>query len=295
MIRAYEVAGHVFHLKLSDTSVLWAHLGQYEPFETKVSEHPVFTLELNQQMEQERFERIYYPEPEKDETVINLYRREDVLWMEMALSTEHPVIGWLRTDSSFKSASLRILSKRINDAVFCLNNSMMIMFAFSTAAFHTLEMHASVIMNQGRGYLFLASSGTGKSTHSQQWLKCIPGSELLNDDNPIVRIWPDGGIIVYGSPWSGKTPCYKNKQCPVGAFVRIRRCLENKITKLNVFESYSLIYSSCSGLKLDSTMGDDLHDAIASAVAGVPSFVLDCLPDEDAARVCHAGVSKYGK
>ena len=290
MVKAFEVAGHIFHLELSDTSSLWAALGQYVPFETQPSDNPVFTLRLNQQMEEERFECVYDPETEEGETLIRLYRKDDIWWMEMAVSKDRPVVGWLRTDGSFRTAELRILSRRMQDALFCINNSMMLMFAFSTAAAHTLEMHASVIMNGGKGYLFLAKSGTGKSTHSQQWLKCIPGSELLNDDNPIVRIWPDGRIIVYGSPWSGKTPCYRNIQCPVGAFVRIRRCAENRLTRLNMLEAYALIYSSCSGFKIDSAMGDDLHSSIAAAVENIPSFVLDCRPDEDAARVCVAGV-----
>jgi hypothetical protein len=34
----------------------------------------------------------------------------------------------------------------------------------------------------------LGKSGTGKSTHSRLWLDYVEGSELLNDDNPVVRI-----------------------------------------------------------------------------------------------------------
>lgn len=290
MVRAFKVAGHVFCLELDEKSPLWDILDQYNPFVTQQSSDSLFTLRLNQQMEQEHFDCLYDPETEEGETLIRLFAKGEDMWMEMAVSGNRPIVGWLRTDRSFRNAELRILSDSLKDSLFCINNSLMLMFAFSTATLNTLEMHASVIRNGGKGYLFLAPSGTGKSTHSQQWLKCIPGSDLLNDDNPIVRIWPDGRIIVYGSPWSGKTPCYRNIECPAGAFVQIRRSPENRITPLDILEAYALVYSSCSGLKFDSRMADGLHDSIAAAVEAVPCFVLDCRPDEDAARVCAAGV-----
>ena len=60
----------------------------------------------------------------------------------------------------------------------------------------------------------MGKSGTGKSTHSRLWLENVPGATLLNDDNPIVRLTLVGAIV-YGSPWSGKTPCYKNESAPL--------------------------------------------------------------------------------
>jgi len=291
MIKAFKVAEHIFHLQLKDDSSLWPQLKQYDPFEVELSEKPLFTLTLNQSLENKEMELVYDPQTEEGETLIRLYRSEGEWSFEMSPTRDYPVCGIARTDSDFRNAELRIDSRKMNDAVFCINNTLMLMYAFSTAGLNTLELHASVIRNNGKGYLFLAKSGTGKSTHSNQWLENIPGSDLLNDDNPIVRVWPDGRVIVYGSPWSGKTPCYRNIECPVGAFVRIRRCPENKITRLSLLESYALIYSSSSGFKADSAMADGLHASIAGAVETVPSFVLDCRPDAEAATVCYKGVT----
>lgn len=295
MIRAYKVAGHVFHLELPDNSILWERLTQYYPFEVAVGETPVFSLKLVLSLPEERMEIVYDVPPEPGETVIRLFSTVTGYLAEMAPSDKFPVCGRLKMDKGFHSGELVLCGKSVSDAVFCINNSMMLLFAFRTASLGTLEMHASVIMNSGKGYLFLARSGTGKSTHSSLWLKHVAGSELLNDDNPVVRIWPDGRIIVYGSPWSGKTPCYKNIECPVGAFVRIRRCSENRITPLSPVESYALLYSSCSGLKSDSDMGDGLHESLESAALNVPSYVLDCRPDEEAALVCSGELLKDGK
>lgn len=291
MTKAYKVAEHVFHLEMPDSVSIWNGLGQYAPFEVQPVDEPLFCLKLVKELPEVPMEVVYDVPVEPGETVIKLYKSPDCRWqVEMAPCDVRPITGRMRTSSDFRHGELCIVSRSMTDAIFSINNSLMLLYAFCTADKGTLEMHASVIRNDGRGFLFLAKSGTGKSTHSQLWLDNVPGSDLLNDDNPIVRIWPDGRIIVYGSPWSGKTPCYRNIECPVGAFVQIRRCKENKITRLSLLESYAIMYSSCSGFKASEYMADGLHASLEAAVTGVRCYVLDCLPDAGAAEVCSSEV-----
>lgn len=292
MIRAYKVAGHLFHLELPDGSPLWKHLGQYGPFEVEPEADPVFSLGIADSLPSEPMDVVYDTPAGPGETVIKLYRTHGGWQFEMAPSDRMPVTGRMRTASDFRHGELCMCGGSVVDDIFCINNSLMLLYAFCTAPLGTLEMHASVIRNSGLGFLFLAKSGTGKSTHSRLWLEHIPGSELLNDDNPIVRVWPDGRIIVYGSPWSGKTPCYRNEECPVGAFVQIRRGTGNRISPLSLVESYAAVYSSCSGFKADRRMGDCLHRSMEAAVVNVPCYVLDCRPDREAAIVCSTEVLK---
>ena len=109
-----------------------------------------------------------------------------------------------------------------------IGNELMILFAFAAAPHATLLVHAAVVRQAGRGYLFLGRSGTGKSTHARLWLRHIAGSELLNDDNPVL-VLADGTATVYGSPWSGKTPCYRNESAPAGAIIRLEQAPQNLI------------------------------------------------------------------
>ena len=74
----------------------------------------------------------------------------------------------------------------------------MLMYALATAGNDTLLLHAVVLSCEGKGYLFLGPSETGKSTHARLWLKHIEGTELVNDDHPVVR-----NGVVNGSPWGG--------------------------------------------------------------------------------------------
>ena len=286
MTKFYKVAGHCFGLVLPEDSPLCGRLSQYEPFEIPAGEDPIFTVELCGSVEVPQAEQVYAGSEDPAQPVVKLYKGESEWVYEMAVCQGRPLAARMVSDASFTKGKVQVLNE--NYALFGLNNALMLMFAFRTASLGTLELHASVIVNRGRAFLWMAASGTGKSTHSKLWLEYIEGSRLLNDDNPVVRLNADGSVEVYGSPWSGKTPCYKNEHYPLGAFVQIRRSAVNKITRLGIFESYALLYSSSSGFKADSSMGDDLHSTFEKIATSCPCYVLDCRPDEEAARVSSA-------
>ena len=291
MTQAFCVAGHTFHLEMPDGSPVWDLLGQYRDFVTAPSDAPLFVLRTVEALPDVAAEPLLVPEHEDaGEPRLDLYSCEGGYIVEMAPLATLPPCARLMMDGGYREGSLAFLKDSPRSMLFAVNNSLMLLFAFASAPYMTLEMHASVISNGGKGYLFLGRSGTGKSTHSSLWLKYIEGSELLNDDNPVLRVGEDGVTRVYGSPWSGKTPCYRNVSVPVGAIVRIRRAKFDAITRQSVLEAYASVYSSCSGFKADRGMADGQHRILEHIALNVPCYVLDCLPDEEAARVCASGV-----
>lgn len=292
MVKYFKVAEHTFKVSMPDSCPLWQMMGSYEPFICERPDtSPAFSLEYAEALPEMEKTPVYTEIPEEEgQSRIELYRTPAKgWWFEMAPTSKSESMGCLMCDEAFTHGTF-MTKVRNSKAAFVLNNSLMLLFAFRTAVEGTLEMHSSVVMKDGKGYMFLGKSGTGKSTHSRQWLEHIPDTELLNDDNPIIRVSDSGEVRVYGSPWSGKTPCYKAKDVPVGAIVRIRQCPENKITRYSILESYASVYSSCSGFKADSTMSDGLHATLEKVVTTVPCFVLDCRPDHEAADVCYSAV-----
>ena len=169
---------------------------------------------------------------------------------------------------------------------FVLNNILMMVYAFKTACTDTVLMHASVIKKDGKGYLFLGKSGTGKSTHTRLWLENIPGCELLNDHNPIVHYNKETGeTTVYGSPWSGKTPCYKDDSVPAGAFVRLEQAPENIIKKEGAARAFASLLPSCSCLKVVEELNNGVIETVKLLAANLPVYHLKCLPDRAAAEL----------
>lgn len=166
----------------------------------------------------------------------------------------------------------------------------MLLFAFATAQKNTLEMHASVTVKDEMAYLFLGQSGTGKSTHSRLWQEVFTDAWLLNDDNPVVRLEEDG-LYCYGTPWSGKTPCYKNKRQKVGAFVQLQQAPQNEIERMTLPTAYASIYSSSSGLKVSRPMADGLYNTLSALLMQVSCYYLRCLPNREAAELCYATIS----
>lgn len=279
----YKVAGLCFRL---DGPV--PDMANLAPFRCEKESHLLFTLEVVRGMPLVSATPVFctqdgpgFPEIAIDKLSDGNYR------FRMRPLPGEPVAAELRTNASFTRAQLMLLE---GDTHFAINNSLMLLYAFSSACKGVLEMHSSVVVNGGRGYLFLGKSGTGKSTHSSLWLKHIPGTMLLNDDNPILRLMPDGSARVFGSPWSGKTPCYKNLDFPAGAVVRIRQAPFNKIEKLPPVQAYASLMASASSFRPFKTLAEGWHATLEGLVGVLPCYVLDCLPDQAAAELCHKTV-----
>ncbi len=192
----------------------------------------------------------------------------------------------VQSNADFSECHVALRSDKTPLRSFGLNNCMMMAFAFSSACKQTILVHASVIRKDGKGYLMTAPSGTGKSTHTWLWYKNIPGCDLMNDDNPIVRV-VDGKPTVFGSPWSGKTRCYRNTQAPVGAIVRIRQNDHNEIRPLPPTQALAVLLPSVSSMKWDSVVYNGICDTLASIIEMVGVYELGCLPNADAALLCY--------
>lgn len=196
----------------------------------------------------------------------------------------------LITDSHFSQCKCALFGSN-NMRSFGLNDALMLIFAFAGSRKSTLLIHASCVGHNGHAYPFIAKSGTGKSTHSSLWLKHIPDTELINDDNPILRI-DDNGIWLYGSPWSGKTPCYRNIKVALGAITKIERSQTNSIQRLNPIMAFANMLPACSSMRWDNDIYNSMCDTITKIIENIPIYTLFCKPDEEAAIICHKAIAK---
>lgn len=196
----------------------------------------------------------------------------------------------LQTNKDFSDCKCA-LKGNFNMRSIGLNTAVMVTFAFASAWKQTLLIHASLVRCDGYGYAFIAKSGTGKSTQVSMWLRYIEGCDLMNDDNPIIRII-DGKPYIYGGPWSGKTPCYRNTKAPLGAITRIDRAPKNSIDKLSPVEAFASVLPSCSSMKWDIDIYNTICDTITRIIETTGIYTLHCLPDRESAELCHRTIAK---
>lgn len=287
----YRVAHHTFSVESANSESFKKYLNSGFPFmkEQNVASELLFTMCLDSPLPD--WEKNKYPEWEINELcrfecdniecVFSRYKTGYLFRMDFFNGKEPFLMLKEDQNPNFKTNFSMQQHIDITDFKFAL----WMAYSMATMAFQTVAIHASTIVFRGQAVLFLGESEAGKSTQSKLWVKHIQGSTLLNDDSPIVRVI-DGKTIAFGSMWSGKTPCYRNEQYPVAAFVRIRKAKKNVIEKLNVLEAVAALYPSCPPiLAYDDKFSDYMHTVISAIIAQVPVYMLDCLPNEESAQL----------
>lgn len=168
-----------------------------------------------------------------------------------------------------------------------LRFGMWLMFGLCTVPKGAIAIHSSVLIKNGKAVLCLGESGTGKSTHTRLWREHIDGTGLLNDDSPIIRL-VDGVPTAFGSPWSGKTPCYRNLHYPIAGFIRLSQAPYNKIHRLSTLHAIGALLPSCPpAFAYDDYLQDCLCDTLSAMLSTVPVFHLECLPNAAAAELSY--------
>lgn len=281
----YQVAGHSFSVELPADCDVASEMNQYAPFVTAATDDVVFSLRV---VSAEAFPVTAAPTVEinqdDDGSQIVAGHVDDRPYFEFQLWGRRA--ARMVTNADYTSAVVTLES----EPLFGINNALMVLYALATANRQTALFHSSVVSSDGRAYMFLGKSGTGKSTHSRLWLQYIKGTELVNDDNPVVRRMADG-FRVFGSPWSGKTPCYRAVSYPVGGIVLLSQAPYNAIRRLRSIEAYAALVPSISGKRWDKRVAEGLHETEDLLAGEVKVWHLECLPDEAAAHTCHDAVT----
>lgn len=176
-------------------------------------------------------------------------------------------------------------------AAFTVDSMLRILYSQAVVLHHGFMLHSAAVVRDGKAVLFMGKSGTGKSTHARLWLKEFANTSLLNDDNPVVRVIPDGEVRVYGSPWSGKTPCYRNAEAPVEAMVRLEQAPVNRYTELSNIDAFVAVLPGVSVITHSRKLYGEACSSVVEALKCVKVGKLECTPEPAAAYECQKGIS----
>lgn len=145
-----------------------------------------------------------------------------------------------------------------------------------------LLFHASYVDYEGKGILFVAPSGTGKSTQAELW-RAHRGARIVNGDKAAVRL--DGTATVHGVPFSGTSGICENVSLPLSAVVVLSQAPENSVRRLPPTQAVSALFPN---LFVDNAVPEERQLAmllLLDLVEQVPVYALACTPDVRAVEV----------
>ncbi len=159
-------------------------------------------------------------------------------------------------------------------------------FANRLAHLGGLVMHGSAISYDGKGIVFSAPSGTGKSTHAGLWKQQYGDRVLhINDDKPAIRFDSAGEPVIYGTPWSGKTDTNSNSSAPLKAIVFLKQASENRIRPLSVADALMHIHRETVRPFYDEALGMKVLETAERLIQSVPVFLLECTISQQAVEL----------
>lgn len=275
MNRIYQVAGHRFKVSGEQLCRATDSIAGFGPFRTEEKDSILFTFIEGKDapcIRNEQYKFTY------EDVAGTFGRTDDGFILILKPAEEEPFYMWtkegedtLRMDGNWSQRLYRF--------------ALWVGFGLMTLPYDTVAIHSSCIVYKEKAVLFLGESGIGKSTHTRLWREHISGATLLNDDSPILRA-EEGKIWAYGSPWSGKTPCYKQKRYELAACVRLSQAPYNQIKRLPVLQAYGAIHPSCPPeFAYDSSLYDPISGFLDKLLSSTALYHLACLPDEEAARL----------
>ncbi len=160
--------------------------------------------------------------------------------------------------------------------------------------FNGLMLHSSAVVVDGKAYLFSADPGTGKSTHTNLWLKAFGDRAfILNDDKPALRL-EDGVWYAYGTPWSGKHDISVDTRVPVAGIALLRRGEENIITPTGGIEAIHGLMKQVNRPRR-ADFREKLMELLDKLMQDVPIWDLQCNMDPEAALVAYEAMKGASK
>ncbi len=197
---------------------------------------------------------------------------------------ENEILYMLEASKNWSNARFSYSGK--SNMGYAVNGPLSEILFRNTILYHQgIVVHAAAINWEGKGIIFSAPSGTGKSTQANLWKKHL-GAEIINGDRPALRTL-NGHSYVYGTPWSGATPEFLNSSVPLSAIILLEQAKKNTITQLTNNEIMSLLLPRCFLPYYDNKMMDLAIKNIESIITSTPVYLLSCKPDVEAVNLVY--------
>lgn len=104
-----------------------------------------------------------------------------------------------------------------------------------------LLIHGAAVEKDGAAHVFVAPSGTGKTTRLRFWMELYPNSTIINGDKPMIHT-SGSCVLVCGTPWAGKEGWGSNIQVPLRAIYMLERSNEDRVEEISIGEALPKLF-----------------------------------------------------
>lgn len=248
-----------------------SEIERFKAFETQDNTHPDFSFQVQRKM-------FWKKQLRKD-------LRDDLHWETIAGQSQVSYYtDWeLKAMMSLKDQRSGLIKYKSPETIYNYTiPEIMIGVAFRTMILNHMGvvLHCSALKYKNQGIVFSAPSGTGKSTHTQLWIKHRE-AEVINDDSPAIRMFGNEAIL-YGTPWSGSTQRFTKDKLPLKAIVILQQHPTNEIVKLKPHEVVSKIMPRMFLPYHDSQLMEVAMSHLEKLIQIVPVYLLKCTPEIEA-------------
>lgn len=150
-------------------------------------------------------------------------------------------------------------------------------------------VHACGLVIEGRGFLFLGTSGAGKSTTARLW-KERGGVTILSDDRIVIR--PDGdGFRIFGTPWHGEAGWETPASARLESVFILEQAARNQIVDLSQAQAVAQMMVRAFPAMWDQQGLEFAVRFLSDMAARVPVSKLQFLPETSAVEYVLASSS----
>lgn len=271
--RYYEIGGMTVQLDSDLPLKETTYISKFKRFEVKSSGEEMIRFHLHFEI----------PELKKEDLTDEVYRKtpwaiykKPNSWLYLGISENpnnpyiHRVVVFsqdhTRADIYYDRPELFLTSTHETLTLF---PSDQIVFARVLPERGGFVIHAAGMIIDGQGLAFIGQSEAGKST----MVKLLEGvGEILNDENNIIRRWPDG-FHIHGTWSHGDVPIVSNGHARLRALLFLKKSTENKLEPIaSKSEVVNMILPRLIKPLLTSDWWHKSMDTVCKLVEEVPAF-----------------------
>ncbi len=191
-------------------------------------------------------------------------------------------LWYLVVDSKFSNFKYRIFPEAVETIDFFQLAFNRFLLQHTFINHHGLIIHAAGGSINGKGMVFPAVSGTGKSTLSHLLLP-HPENQLFSEERIIMRKLDDGWHL-WGTPWKGTGVIARNESAPLNAIVFLSQAPETKISKLPPSAALRRLLETVSIPWYSQEWTDKGLAVCESLLRAIPAYELAFRPDQTAVQ-----------